>query len=255
MKIHHLNRGSVRQIDPSYEGPPSAPAVNHCLLVETDTGLVLVETGLGLDNIRHPAATLGADWVQMAEPALREDETAIRQIERKGLAPTTSGTSSSPRPRSTSWLPNCAPPPRKRRVSATARHIGRTVHSGARTSPLATTGSASPPSNRPARGDQARADERPHSGPHGRGDARRIAVAPALRRRAYYYHRELDEDPEPHPVLDVVQTRSEVGHDKRVSTQPGSGSSRATTPGRDALQRTRPAGIRQTGNVTRQRTN
>lgn len=36
---------------------------------------------------------------------------------------------------------------------------------------------------------------------------------------AYYYHRELDDHPEPHPILDVVQTGSEVHHDLRLGTQ------------------------------------
>ena len=36
---------------------------------------------------------------------------------------------------------------------------------------------------------------------------------------AYYYHRELDPTPQPHPVLDIVQTSSEVDHDLRVDTQ------------------------------------
>ncbi|MDT7785791.1 MAG: hypothetical protein QOF58_4210 [Pseudonocardiales bacterium] len=36
---------------------------------------------------------------------------------------------------------------------------------------------------------------------------------------AYYYHRELDADPEPHPLLDIVQTGSEVDHGLRVDTQ------------------------------------
>jgi hypothetical protein len=36
---------------------------------------------------------------------------------------------------------------------------------------------------------------------------------------AYYYHRELDPTPQPHPVLDIVQTRSEVHHDLRLGTQ------------------------------------
>lgn len=58
MKIHHLNCGSVREIDPTYEGLPSTPAVNHCLLVQTDNELVLVETGLGLDDVRRPHETL-----------------------------------------------------------------------------------------------------------------------------------------------------------------------------------------------------
>lgn len=62
--------------------------MNHCLLVETPAdGLVLVETGLGLGDIRDPAATLGADWVEMAGPLLDEEETAVRQIARLGYAP------------------------------------------------------------------------------------------------------------------------------------------------------------------------
>jgi glyoxylase-like metal-dependent hydrolase (beta-lactamase superfamily II) len=36
---------------------------------------------------------------------------------------------------------------------------------------------------------------------------------------AYYYHRELDPAPQPHPVLDIVQTTSEVHHDLRLGTQ------------------------------------
>jgi glyoxylase-like metal-dependent hydrolase (beta-lactamase superfamily II) len=36
---------------------------------------------------------------------------------------------------------------------------------------------------------------------------------------AYYYHRELDETPQPHPVLDIVQTRSETHRDLRLGTQ------------------------------------
>jgi glyoxylase-like metal-dependent hydrolase (beta-lactamase superfamily II) len=88
MKIHHLNCGSVRRIEATYDGPPPAPAVNHCLLIETDRdGLVLVETGLGLDDIRDPAGTLGADWVQMTQPVLAEDETAVRQVAALGYPP------------------------------------------------------------------------------------------------------------------------------------------------------------------------
>lgn len=78
----------VRQIEATYAGPAPAPAVNHCLLVETDSaGLVLVETGMGLGDVRDPDGTLGADWVAMAQPLLDEDETAIRQVARLGYAP------------------------------------------------------------------------------------------------------------------------------------------------------------------------
>ncbi|MFD8692899.1 MBL fold metallo-hydrolase [Streptomyces sp. NPDC059651] len=88
MKIHHLNCGSVRTIEPTYAGPPPAPAVNHCLLIETPAdGLVLVETGIGLGDVRDPAGTLGSEWVEMAGPALNEEETAVRQVARLGYTP------------------------------------------------------------------------------------------------------------------------------------------------------------------------
>ncbi|MFE9708342.1 MBL fold metallo-hydrolase [Streptomyces sp. NPDC005930] len=54
--------------------------------METDTaGLALVETGLG--DVRDTHGTLGADWVRMAQPALDEEETAVRQIARLGHRP------------------------------------------------------------------------------------------------------------------------------------------------------------------------
>ncbi|GAB3136269.1 MBL fold metallo-hydrolase [Microbispora hainanensis] len=88
MKIHHLNCGSMRKLEPIDDGLPSAHAVAHCLLVETDRdGLVLVEAGLGLGNVRDPAGSLAADWTEMVEPVLDPAETAVRQVERLGYAP------------------------------------------------------------------------------------------------------------------------------------------------------------------------
>ena len=85
MKVHHLNCGSLREIEPTYAGPRPAPVVCHCLLVETENdGLVLVETGLGLDDVRHPADSLAPDWTELVEPALDPAETALRQIARLG---------------------------------------------------------------------------------------------------------------------------------------------------------------------------
>ena len=55
MTVHHLNCGSVRRIEATYDGPAAMPAVNHCLLAETSAdGLVLIETGLGLADVRDP---------------------------------------------------------------------------------------------------------------------------------------------------------------------------------------------------------
>jgi glyoxylase-like metal-dependent hydrolase (beta-lactamase superfamily II) len=59
--------------------------VCHCLLVEGEDGLVLVDTGFGLNDIRHPRDRLSAFFLALVKPAFREDMTAIRQIERLGF--------------------------------------------------------------------------------------------------------------------------------------------------------------------------
>ncbi|MEV6755237.1 MBL fold metallo-hydrolase [Streptomyces sp. NPDC051214] len=87
MKVHHLNCGSMLKIEPTYDGPPPLHAVCHCLLVETDTeGLVLVESGLGRDDVRSPLASLDPDWTEFAAPELDFAETALSQVERLGYA-------------------------------------------------------------------------------------------------------------------------------------------------------------------------
>ncbi|MFJ3630596.1 MBL fold metallo-hydrolase [Streptomyces sp. NPDC090112] len=99
MRIHHLNCGSLRKIpllggSPATGGgaavgvPHERAVVCHCLLIETDSdGLVLVDTGLGTADLRHPARALGADWVKYARPALDPEESALRQVVRLGYAP------------------------------------------------------------------------------------------------------------------------------------------------------------------------
>jgi glyoxylase-like metal-dependent hydrolase (beta-lactamase superfamily II) len=92
MRLHHLNCATMC--------PPSRRLVNgtgglfeagrmvcHCLLIETDQGLVLVDTGLGLADIHDPAASLGARFVRMTRPRLNADETAARQVAALGYRP------------------------------------------------------------------------------------------------------------------------------------------------------------------------
>lgn len=80
MKVHHLNCGSMR--------PYGAPdgLVCHVLLVETGTGLVLVDTGLGLLYGREPAKAFGPSR-HFIRPSFAEAESAIRQVERLGFDP------------------------------------------------------------------------------------------------------------------------------------------------------------------------
>ncbi len=59
----------------------------HCLLVETEVGLVLVDTGLGLRDVRHPRTRLSGFFLALLRPEFREEMTAVRQVERLGYAP------------------------------------------------------------------------------------------------------------------------------------------------------------------------
>ncbi|MFY1620988.1 MBL fold metallo-hydrolase [Micromonospora sp. WMMD736] len=77
MQVHHLNCGSMH--------PVGAPAVVcHVLLVETNNGLVLIDTGYGLRDIAQPTR-LGPTR-HYFRPALATDEAAACQIERLGFA-------------------------------------------------------------------------------------------------------------------------------------------------------------------------
>ena len=91
MIVHHLNCATQCVIGGclvSGEGSlfRRVPLVSHCLLIETEAGLVLVDTGLGLADIQHPAR-LGRRFLFLSQPPLNPDETAVRQIQRLGFSP------------------------------------------------------------------------------------------------------------------------------------------------------------------------
>lgn len=59
----------------------------HCVLVELDDGsLALIDTGLGLRDVRHPRSRLSAFFLALVKPEWREAMTAVRQIEALGHA-------------------------------------------------------------------------------------------------------------------------------------------------------------------------
>ncbi|MFE3756471.1 MBL fold metallo-hydrolase [Nocardia tengchongensis] len=76
MKVHHLNCGTVRL--------PSARLVCHVLAIETENGLVLVDSGFGLADIADPAGRLGISR-RINRPVLDPAETAVRQLEHLGF--------------------------------------------------------------------------------------------------------------------------------------------------------------------------
>ncbi|GAA3459995.1 MBL fold metallo-hydrolase [Saccharothrix longispora] len=92
MKVHHLNSGTMRPFGGRLvTGRGSffhrGELVCHTLVLETDSAsLVLVDTGLGLDDVRTPKATLPLLFRVASRPVLDERETTARQLAALGLA-------------------------------------------------------------------------------------------------------------------------------------------------------------------------
>jgi glyoxylase-like metal-dependent hydrolase (beta-lactamase superfamily II) len=75
MKVHHLNCGTMNM--------PTAPIVCHVLLIETDNGLVLVDSGFGTDDCADPKRA--GPSRHMVRAILSHDETVVHQIEQFGF--------------------------------------------------------------------------------------------------------------------------------------------------------------------------
>jgi glyoxylase-like metal-dependent hydrolase (beta-lactamase superfamily II) len=92
MRVHHLNCGTLRPLGGKLiDGRPGvfrrATMVCHCLLLETDAGLVLVETGMGTPAAVDRTAWLGAGFVRQSNPVPDPAQTAIAQIRALGFDP------------------------------------------------------------------------------------------------------------------------------------------------------------------------
>jgi glyoxylase-like metal-dependent hydrolase (beta-lactamase superfamily II) len=77
MKVRHLNCGTMH--------PPKGPVcVCHVLLLETDNGLVLVDSGFGVDDCADPKGRVGPVRF-ITRPEFQSSEAAINQLERLGF--------------------------------------------------------------------------------------------------------------------------------------------------------------------------
>jgi glyoxylase-like metal-dependent hydrolase (beta-lactamase superfamily II) len=91
MRIHHLNCGTCcpvggRLFD-GYSRGISAHLVCHCLLIETNDGLVMIDTGYGNQDVTRPRERLSDFFLALNRPQLRTEETAVAQIRRLGFTP------------------------------------------------------------------------------------------------------------------------------------------------------------------------
>jgi glyoxylase-like metal-dependent hydrolase (beta-lactamase superfamily II) len=64
-----------------------AKMVCHCLLVETDKGLVLIDTGFGTQDYLHPQTRLGRLFSKMSAIQFDFTLTAVAQIQQLGFQP------------------------------------------------------------------------------------------------------------------------------------------------------------------------
>ena len=92
MRIHHLNCGTDCPVGGAlWDGVSHGfhgHVVCHCLLIETDSaGLVLVDTGYGLTDVHAPIPRLSLIYKAMLNIHFREQETAVRQVEKLGFSP------------------------------------------------------------------------------------------------------------------------------------------------------------------------
>lgn len=91
MRIHHLNCGTCcppggRLFD-GQSGEAAAHLVCHCLLIESDAGLVLVDTGFGTKDVARPHDRLSDFFLTLNRPQLRREETAMAQVKALGFDP------------------------------------------------------------------------------------------------------------------------------------------------------------------------
>src|SRR4051794_7979040 len=92
MRVHHLNCISACPLGGALMDGVSTRSLrgrltSHCLLLELEHTLVLVDTGYGLRDVRDPNSRLHPFFRTMNKPELRESMTAIRQIEALGFDP------------------------------------------------------------------------------------------------------------------------------------------------------------------------
>jgi glyoxylase-like metal-dependent hydrolase (beta-lactamase superfamily II) len=90
MRIHHLNAAtlcpaSARLVNGHGRWLARARLVCHVLVVETNMGLVLVDTGLGTRDLADPTR-LGQTWLRQVQPRLDPRETALAQIGSLGFS-------------------------------------------------------------------------------------------------------------------------------------------------------------------------
>ncbi|URD48006.1 MBL fold metallo-hydrolase [Chroococcidiopsis sp. CCNUC1] len=90
MHIHHLNCGCMCPLGGAlfdgFSRGLSACLVCHCLLVETEQGLVLIDTGFGQRDLEAPYSRLSPFFIQVNNIQFDRKYTALHQLEQLGFS-------------------------------------------------------------------------------------------------------------------------------------------------------------------------
>jgi glyoxylase-like metal-dependent hydrolase (beta-lactamase superfamily II) len=84
--VHHLNCATMHPFGSRGDRLLPSRLVAHCLLVQRDEGLLLVDTGLGTGDIEDPRR-LGGPFRALVGPVLDPAETALAQVGALGFHP------------------------------------------------------------------------------------------------------------------------------------------------------------------------
>jgi glyoxylase-like metal-dependent hydrolase (beta-lactamase superfamily II) len=91
MRVHHLNCGCMCPLGgvlmDGFSRGPTARLICHCLLVESDRGLVMVDTGFGRRDVETPYERLSPLFVHLNRIQLEPRYTALHQVRGLGFSP------------------------------------------------------------------------------------------------------------------------------------------------------------------------
>lgn len=91
MNIYHLNCASFCPLSAKlFNGQGRlwgrGRLISHCLLVKSSLGLILIDTGFGLHDVRYPYQ-LGKNFLRLFKPRLDPEETAVVRLQKLGYKP------------------------------------------------------------------------------------------------------------------------------------------------------------------------
>lgn len=91
MTVHHVNAGTMCPLGARYfTGDPGLGRgliACHCLVIESSDGLVLVDTGMGTDDMRHPYRRLGIPFTAGFGVRPDVEDTALARVRGLGHDP------------------------------------------------------------------------------------------------------------------------------------------------------------------------